>query len=452
LDGQGTHDEEPTKPIKPKTIPLKGAIMKRLAAAALLISVVGMFSVEMALAELRKTLTPRISVQEQYDDNINLDPEGFEESDWITSVLPGMALSLEGPATTLKLDYEAAFSFYKQYSDQDTIGHRAQVAWDQGLSEHVSFHGSDRFVRSEDPILEYEGRIEDIQTVRRVYYRNSGEARIAYQFGLEDQLAFGYRNRYLDDRSSVDDDSLGHEGFANLDLWFGPRYGISLAPYYMKGDFNQDPDFDEYGGGITLNYRWKPEDRVYARYNLLYHDYENPGDQSPVDLDYRVHQGALGVSMALSPRADFSVEGGYYLQDYSDRDDTDGFLYEANLNLHGQRGSLRLTGSGGYYGDYYSFENLGSSEYRQGGIFVNHILLENLRVFAGGTYRWEDYTERDRTDKVWQARTGFSFSFWRWLTLSLEGQHSDRSSTDPDVEFTDNRVTFRLTGAYPWRL
>jgi len=366
--------------------------------------------------------------------------------------LPGISLALEGPGTLLDFDYEAAFSFYEENSDEDTIGHRARAKWDQDLSQHTSFHLSDWFIRSEDPILEYEGRIEDIQRVRRVYYRNTGEASLAYAFGREDQIALGYRNRWVDDRSPDDEDSLGHTGFANLDVWFGPRYGISLTPSYTKADFNKDPDFSEYAGGITLNYRWKPTDRVYVRYDFLEHDYENADDQAQEDTDYRVHEANFGVSMALSPHADFYVEGGYYVQDYSERDNTDGFSYGANLSLRGKRGSLRLTGNGGYYGDYYSFESLGSSEYREVLLFVDHSLLENLQVFAAGSYRWEDYTERDRTDKVWQARTGFSFSFWRWLTLSLEGQHSDRSSNDPGAEFTDNRATMRLTWAYPYRL
>ncbi|MGB6378338.1 MAG: hypothetical protein WBG24_16625, partial [Syntrophobacteria bacterium] len=42
-----------------------------------------MLSLEIGRAQTEATFTPRISVSETYDDNIDLDPDD-EESDWIT--------------------------------------------------------------------------------------------------------------------------------------------------------------------------------------------------------------------------------------------------------------------------------------------------------------------------------------------------------------------------------
>ena len=74
-------------------------------------------------AQTKGTFTPRISISETYDDNINLDPDN-EESDWITVVSPGASLELKTQYTELELDYEFGFSFYAQDSDQETIRHR----------------------------------------------------------------------------------------------------------------------------------------------------------------------------------------------------------------------------------------------------------------------------------------------------------------------------------------
>ena len=280
-------EKEPTPDCRPPTPCLLTKVMLVLPGVVLLAA---LFSAPDSNGEMRKTVTPRVSVQEQYDDNVDLDPKGREESDWITSALPGIALTMEGPRTNLNFDYEASFSFYKEDSDRDTTGHRVHALWDQGLSQHVTFHLSDRFVRSEDPIWEYEDRIEDVQRERRVYYRNTGEASLAYAFGKEDEFEVGYRNRYVDDRSSEDEDSLGHTGFANLDLWFGPRYGISLTPSYTRADFEQESDFDQYAGGLTLNYRWKPKARTYCRYDYTYTDFDpsrdDERDDDPSDVNH----------------------------------------------------------------------------------------------------------------------------------------------------------------------
>lgn len=405
-------------------------------------------------ADMRKMLTPRISIQQEYDDNIDLEPEN-EDSDWITLVSPGISLDLESPETRLNFDYEAGFSFYRDDSSNDTTRHQGRVSWDQELGRHLSFHLSDAFVRSEDPIVESEGVIEDIRRERGVEYRNTGEASLSYDFGAEDQVTAGYRNRYTDDRSSANADSLGHEGFVNLDMWFGPRYGIGVTSHYNRGKFEQGNDFDQYGAGLTVNYRWQPSRRVYVRYDFLDHDYEDPASASERN-DYQVHEGNLGVSLGLGPHTEFNLEGGYFFQDYDAGDHTDGVSFSGSLITRARRTTLRLEGSGGYGEDYYSSEDLGSTQFRQVSGSADYLLTEDLRIFGSASYRWEEFfgedALRDRTDKVWRTTAGLSFSFWRRLSLSLQGTHSERDSDDPSEEFEDNRVMLRLTAAYPFRL
>lgn len=407
-------------------------------------------------ATMRKTLTPRISIQEQYDDNIHLEPED-EDSDWITLVSPGISLALEGPDTTMNLDYDAGFSYYQDDTDMNSTRHQVGAGWDQDLGEHLRFHLSDTFVRSEDPIVETEGVIVDIRRERRTYYQNTGEASLSYDFGEEDQITGGYRNRYVDDRSISDEDSVGHEGFLTFDKWFTPRYGIAITSGYNRGDFeeedDEEDDFKQYTAGLSMNYRWQPTRRLYARYDFLYHDFD---EQAVADRenDYRVHEWALGINWELSPRTEFGVEGGYWLQDYLHGDSEDGAMFSGTLTTRTQRATFSLAAGCGYVQDYYSAENLGLSKFRQVSGSADYLLTESLRIFGSASHRWNDYYETkevDRTDdRVWRATGGLSLSFWRWFTLSLEGTHSERDSDDASEEFQDNRVMLRLTGAYPY--
>jgi uncharacterized protein (PEP-CTERM system associated) len=148
------------------------------------------------------------------------------------------------------------------------------------------------------------------------------------------------------------------------------------------------------------------------------------------------------------------LEGGYFVQDYFDRDQLDGGQFSARLTSRTERTFLRLTASGGFDQDYYTSENLGSSEYYRVIGYATHDLTENLRILGSASYRWEEFfgedTEADREDEVWRARAGLSLSFWRWFTVSLEGTHTRRDSDNPREEFVDNRVTIGLTAAYPY--
>lgn len=431
---------------------------KRSVVIVILVLISGLSFTDIADATMRKTLTPRISIQEQYDDNIYLEPED-ENSDWITLVSPGISLSLEGPDTTMNLDYEAGFSFYQDDTDMNSTRHQARAAWDQDLTQHLGFHLSDTFVRSEDPIVESEGVIVDVRRERRTYYRNTGEASLSYEFGAEDQITAGYRNQYVDDRSSRDEDSKGNEGFLTFDMWFSPQYGIGITSGYNRGDFeeedDEEDDFKQYTAGLTMNYRWQPTRRLYARYDFLYHDFD---EQAVADRenDYRVHEWALGINWELSPRTEFGVEGGYWLQDYLHGDSKDGAMFSGTLTTSIQRATFSLAAGCGYDQDYYSAENLGSTEYCEVSGSADYLLTESLRIFGSASHRWNDYYETeeiDRTDdRVWRGSAGFSLSFWRYLTLSLEGTHSERDSDDASEEFEDNRVMLRLTGAYPYQL
>ena len=54
-----------------------------------------------AVAQTKATFTPRVSVSETYDDNIDLDPDD-EDSDYITIVSPGGNFQLESQNTQLE--------------------------------------------------------------------------------------------------------------------------------------------------------------------------------------------------------------------------------------------------------------------------------------------------------------------------------------------------------------
>jgi hypothetical protein len=186
---------------------------------------------------------------------------------------------------------------------------------------------------------------------------------------------------------------------------------------------------------------------MYARYNIVYRDAD---DEFGTDTDdYYVHEPALGLNMSFGPNTSLGAEVGYFLQDPDEGDKEEGFVLNANFSTQKDRTSFGIQTSSGYDLDYGSSDNQGFSKYSDNSADISHQLTENLSIFASARYRWEDYTETNRTDHTYGGRAGLSYRFRKWLGLSLEGGHLRRDSDEKEDEFDDNRVTLSITTAYP---
>ncbi len=407
-----------------------------------------------AFAQTKATFTPRISISETYDDNIDLDPDN-EESDWITVLSPGFLFELDSQKTQLDLDYEFGLSYYLQDSTRDTIRHQGRISWDQQLAQYLSLHVTNTFTRSEDPAREENGRISDISSEREVEYRNTGEASLFWQFGPEDSVTAGYLNHLLDSRSDQTEDSRGNGGFLNLDTWFVPQFGIGITSSIIRAEFQQSKDFTgtptddfyNYRAALTTNYRWRAQRLIYARYGIEYQDFD---DEVGTDSDnYVVHQPTLGLNLDFGSNSGFTVEFGYFRRDIKNADTEDGFVLDASFNTQGKRASLDIQNNSGYELDYGSSDNRGFSKYSDSSAIVDYQLTENSHLFATARYRWQNYTDIDQTDHTYGGRAGFAFTFRQWFTLSFEGGHLRRDSNVSSEEFKDNRVMLQLIAAYP---
>ena len=196
-----------------------------------------------------------------------------------------------------------------------------------------------------------------------------------------------------------------------------------------------------------MNYRWRAQRRIYARYGIEYQDFD---DEVGTDSDnYVVHQPTLGLNLDFGPNSGMAAEFGYFRRDIKNANTENGFVLNADFNTKGERASFNIQNSSGYELDYGSSNNRGFSKYSDSSATADYQLTENSRVFATARYRWQNYTDIDKTDHTYGGRAGFASTFQRWLTISLEGAHLERESNESSREFTDNRVMLRLTTFYP---
>ncbi|MGA1841282.1 MAG: hypothetical protein ACMUIU_11715 [bacterium] len=423
-------------------------------------------------AGMVKTFTPRISIYEQYSDNIdlisNLELYKLDKnSDWLTMASPGFSLNLDSLKTKMRFDYETRITFYHKEKNKGKNNdfHYVTAQWEQQVNRNIKFDVKDTFSRSDDPILvSKEGVIEEVAE-RRIYYRNNGQISLSIRLSADSSIALGYINLYLDNKSVNYEDSIGHEFFFNLDTKINPYWKIGLESRTNRGKFKQpegftgwDPqDFYDQEGVITLSYLRHPSRSLFARYSLLAKKYDNP-----YITEFWLHQASVGLNLILSTNTNFSIEGGYFLQDFpNDRESENGARFNIALNTQKKKFAVNIGSSGGFTQDYFSSENLGSSKFNQVLGSVNYLISKDLSAFLSANYQWQDFlgeNQGNRKDNVWRTSGGFYFSFSDWLTLSIEEAYSERRS-ESDLVFNrhpefirENRVMLRLTAGYSIRI
>ena len=156
-----------------------------------------------------------ITVQEVYDNNIDLTPNRIKRDDYITTVSPRLRFSTSPKSPVagefkkipsaeerygIDLDVGAGFNFYAKNHEDNYISLNGTLnAW-YAFTKDLNFRVRDYVIRSDD-IREPDysptaipGQYLSSRTLNRVpWFRNVFEPSLQYQFGRENVFAFNYR-------------------------------------------------------------------------------------------------------------------------------------------------------------------------------------------------------------------------------------------------------------------
>ena len=195
-----------------------------------------------------------------------------KKSDFITTVSPGLTLSMLKQHTTLSLTYSPSFVFYANESDNNYVGHAASLALDQLLTQYLSFNLTDSLIRSDDPLADQQDLAGE-RRGRRTYWRNSARASFNYRFAAEDSLSAGYGNTWLDSSDPEENSGMVHSAFGNLTHYFDAKNGMALDYTYtvsnLSGNEDEgDDDFTGHRAGVRYLRRLTPHSSGYLGYSL----------------------------------------------------------------------------------------------------------------------------------------------------------------------------------------
>lgn len=394
---------------------------------------------------------PRISVMEEYTDNLDLTATNKRE-DFITTVYPGLSFSVtdeKEPKFGLDLDYLLGLVFYARNSQDNYISHTGTLNTWYTFGRNLTLRVWDSVVRSEEP----EERLTTIQPQpgmyylgverqRSIYVRNVFEPSLVYQFGREDRFSVTYRNNYYQNESPTIEDSRANSVTPQLTYWFNVHNGITLEYGFTSAEFEISPDFIENRARARYTYRFNPRTSIFGEYTFDTYDYASPG------IDFTVHSPSIGITHAFTPTLSGRAQAGYFRRIPDQGKATDGLTVDLGLTQRSKRTTYDLTLQGGYTYDFITAENLGFTKYYRAIGNISYQLAARVSTSLVGSVERDEFIDSDRRDWLWRVGGDISYQVLKWLSASLGVSYRDNNSNQNTFDYQEFRATVRLTAAY----
>jgi predicted porin len=413
--------------------------------------------------------TPRATVTEEYNDNIDLDRRN-KQDDFITTVTVGGTLELLGQVSGMRVAYDPGYSFYADNDEYDSWQHNLLGSVWHNFSRETRLDLTNYFLYTKDPLADDDVEDErgniivrgnDRQRNRDTFWRENATARLSHQFGVEDSfyVAFAYGLYKYD--NPADEDFQESTPSAGMTYWFTQWTGVDMEAAYTRGvyDAGTSSDFNNYLGRLRLNQRISREFGVYGEYRQIYRDYDERiegGDA--LESDYWVYAPSVGVFYQFDPTLTSSLGVGYFYQQIEDADDEQGPFISAEINKlwDFQRWNIRARGSSGIGSQDYSGDALGLERFGQAELIGRYNFTRDFFGDLNLRYRYSDFinSEEDEVDHRYTVDVGLGYSVTRWMTLRLAYAFDklDAINTTDDYEQHRAYLTVTLQPDQPWRL
>ncbi len=425
-----------------------------------------LWSEAIVLAEYRYDFVPSLSVEEKYDDNIFLSSTD-ETSDWTSNISPQIAFDVQYSTRGITLSYSPGFVFYKRYTEYNTVRHNGNLTAFLQAGPYTRIDFRDSFYRTEEPreqvdasyakglrvFFDEYGRPVSFQPVdmivyaarrtRNPYYRNTGDIKVSHQFSPKDSMFVGYNDNHLENKDPEIEDTRIQTPFAGVSYWFDVQNGLDLDVRHSVSDYETSPDFKQNTDTVRFTHLLGENSSCSASYTYTDMDYD------PGQTDYVIHSGNISYSKSMGTHTALSAGIGYFLRNPERGGTSDGLNYQVGIDQKFERGSISVGGQGGYRQEVSDAENLGFAKFWSADGGIKYLLLPDLTASGGINYMEERFTEQgNRRDTLWSATAGLAYSYRRWLSLSLSGQHTERDSSAEVNDYDDNQIILRISAAY----
>lgn len=425
---------------------------------------------------------PRITVQEQYIDNLfytNTD----RVSDYITTISPGLTFSATENKEIkygLDLDYAPGFVSYAHNSQLNYVSQAGTLNTFYTFGQHLTLRARDYFNRSDNPLLSSTafqptgagvyspgmlgtggyspgilgagGYYLGTNQTRTVYTQNIFEPSLTYQFGPEDRFEFIFQETdFFDPDPTIGNFHL--DTFTpRLTYWFNIHNGIILEYRFLNANYQLSPDSIDQRGRARYTYRFTPQTSIFGEYIFDAVNYEYPG------VSYYVQNPSIGITHAFTPTLSGRAQVGYFFQTQAGNTSSSP-TFDSGISLRTVQTTFDLAFRGGYmYAIGITPQTAGFTKYYQGMGTIRQQLATRLSVGIVGSLGRYEFTAQpsNQIDWIWQVQGFLSYQLLRWLTASFTISHLEDNSNLDSASYKVNTAMIRLTaggpnflGAYP---
>jgi hypothetical protein len=382
---------------------------------------------------------PRLTLSEEYNDNIFLDAED-EEDDFITTIAPGLLLNYRAKELLLDVDYSLLFRKYASNTDEDETDFKdiqrglatAEIFPDRNFTISLLGEISSVTVDESGPTADDDGSEN-----RTILYRYIINPQYHFRKIPTYEVVFDYLLEGRDYVADEGDDSVSNQAGVELIKTFSRRLSTSLG--YRFEDFNGSSseiggetvsdDFERQDVFVTVVYELSSQLRLDGRGGLVWIDYD---ERDGTD-------GTLwGLGIEYFPSVLFSAR-----LDYSEDFESS---VEDGLEER-KRASLLLSYLGKIpvslevFNDRVRREEIDEEDEETGGVLTATIPFgSRLSLLASGSYTYSEYDPDDEEVDEYGARASLEY-VTRYITFLLSQSFREGDSNIEENDYTNN-ITF----------
>ncbi len=392
------------------------------------------------------TFQPRVTVTEEYTDNVDLS-ESDEESDFITTIQPGFTLSAIGQTKGLSISYDPAYSWYADHAEYDTLRHSANMTGYSLLSRNARIDITDTFLYTEEPLDSLDTvDIPDDRTGREPYYNNTATIALSNRFGPADVVTLAYQYAVLEneDEANQEEDSQEHTPSISWEYALSDRVINQGRVAFTRGEFDVADDFERYFSSLQL--RWQATRNVAAgvsyEHTALFFDQVE-------DNNYHIDYPSLDLFYQSGADTNLSVSVGYLWIEREKEDDEEGILLSSEIAQIWpfRRGSFSINATSGYDEAFSTQDNLGLLIFYEGGAELGYEILEDILASISASYRRDIFlnTDDEREDTTTLGGVAISYNRIRYVSATVSYDYRLRDSSEEDQGYQENRISLRIT-------
>lgn len=351
---------------------------------------------------------PYLILKEAYSDNIYSVTDG-KDSDFITSVTPGVYLELPVKAHTLSLNANMTSNSYSKFSDENTTDYFISGNGNFILGNLLNVKLSDAYTKGHEP------RSASSTAEIEKFTNNLAAVSLTYLVAQVSKVQIDYSRTNWNFRTSE----------------FRSR--------------------DEDMVSAFIYYRLMPKTSAFVEYDFKDVSFKDKTN----GLDNKVNSGLVGLIWEATARSRATIKGGYLTKDFdlSTQGSLSTWTASADINYDfSDRTTFRLIGKR----DVNESAILGTRYYISTGLYseLTHKFLDRLAGAVRASYgvdKYADIISGDtvlRRDEALTTGVGAHYFMRRWLELVLDYNHRHKSSNISTYNNTENTVTFTLNAAF----